>query len=64
LSKQDEDSEFLSTVMFTDEANFYVNGEVNRQNLRYWSDSNPYWYTNNKEQGAGRFMIRCSLWKD
>lgn len=43
-------AEFFSTFMFSDEANFYVNGEVNRQNVRYWSDSNPHWFTDNKQQ--------------
>lgn len=64
LRKLDDNAQFLSTVMFSDEANFYVNGEVNRQNLRYWSDSNPHWFTSNKEQGAARVMVWCGLWKD
>jgi hypothetical protein len=28
-------------IFFSDEAWFYLNGEVNTQNSRYWSDSNP-----------------------
>ena len=63
-SKQDGDSDFLSTAMFSDEANFYVNGEVNRSNVRDWSRSNPHWYTGNKDQGVVRVVVWCSLWKD
>ena len=29
------------TVVLTDEAHFYLNGEVNKQNCRYWSPENP-----------------------
>jgi hypothetical protein len=44
-------------IMFTDEVNFYVNGEVNRRNLRYWSGSNPYWMSPPKMQDAGKLMV-------
>ena len=33
LSNVNEDPNFSTKILFTDEANFYVNGEVNRQNL-------------------------------
>jgi hypothetical protein len=39
----DGDTNIPSGILFTDEANFYFNAEVNLQNLRYWSDSNPHW---------------------
>ena len=64
LRQLEEDAEFLSSVMFSDQANFYVKGEVNRQNVRYWSDTNPHWFTDNKQQGADRVMVWCGLWKD
>jgi hypothetical protein len=28
-------------VMFSDEANFHLNGHVNKQNCRFWSETNP-----------------------
>lgn len=28
-------------IMFSDEANFHVNGQVNKQNCRFWSKTNP-----------------------
>jgi len=39
-NKYDRDTNFSSVILFTEEANLYVNGEVNRQNLCYWSDAN------------------------
>jgi len=35
-----EDSTFLSCVLFSDKANFYNNGQVNKH---YWAMKNPYW---------------------
>ena len=31
--------DFVSSILFSDEANFYVTDEVNRQNVRYWSNT-------------------------
>lgn len=30
-------------ILFSDEATFTLNGHVNKQNCRYWSDENPHW---------------------
>ena len=35
LTKINEDESFTITILFTDEAIFYVNADVNWQNLRY-----------------------------
>lgn len=50
-------------VLFSDKALFYVNGEVNRQNVRYWSQNDPHWGAHSKKQGAQRIMVWCGLWK-
>jgi len=31
----------LNQILFTDEAHFYLHGDVNNQNMRYWSEENP-----------------------
>lgn len=31
----------IDKVLFTDEAHFYLHGDVNTQNMRYWSSENP-----------------------
>ena len=58
LTKVNEDENFSNKILFTVEANFYINGEeVNRQNLRYWSDENPRWMNPMKMQGVGKVMV-------
>ena len=44
LDKLNDNPDFLKQIVFfSDEATFFVNGTVNRQNYRYWSDKNPHW---------------------
>ena len=50
-------------VLFSDEAMFYVNGEVNRHNVRYWSQVNPHVISPSKKQGCQKIMVWCGLWK-
>jgi len=35
---------FFYNVMFSDEATFKNNGELNRHNCHYRSNVNPHWY--------------------
>jgi len=41
----EDDPIFLSRILWTDEAKFYNNGQVNHHNHHYWSDENPHWIT-------------------
>jgi hypothetical protein len=43
VDKLDGGANFSSGNLFTEEANVYINVKVNRQNVRYWSDTNPHW---------------------
>jgi hypothetical protein len=36
------------SVIFIVETKFYINGEVNHQNVPYWSDSDLHWMTQSK----------------
>jgi hypothetical protein len=60
--KLDGDANFSSGILFTDEANVYVNGEINRQNVRHCSDTNPHWMNPSKMQGVGKVMVWCGIW--
>lgn len=45
LALMEIDPSFLCNLEFSDEAHFHLNGEVNRQNFRYWDTSNPNCYS-------------------
>uniref|UniRef100_A0A3Q3KZL0 DUF4817 domain-containing protein n=1 Tax=Mastacembelus armatus TaxID=205130 RepID=A0A3Q3KZL0_9TELE len=60
--KLEQDPQFTQKILFSDEANFYVNGEVNKQNHRYWSDTNPHWIDPSKTVGTKKVMVWCGIW--
>ena len=37
-----EDNQIQQNLFFSDKATFCLNGLVNKHNVRYWSDTNPY----------------------
>ena len=37
-----ENNQIQQNLFFSDEATFYLNGLVNKYNVRYWSDTNPH----------------------
>ena len=57
-----QDPNFAMHMLHSDEANFYVTGEVNKQNLRYWSPDNPTWTDPCKMVGAGKIMVWVGIW--
>ena len=40
----ENDSDCYRKIIFSHEAHFWLNGFANKQNMRYWSDSNPHDY--------------------
>ena len=51
-------------ILFCDEANIYVNGEVNRQDLRYRSNGNLHWMSSAKVQRGGKVMVWARILGD
>lgn len=43
LQKCDEDPTFLRSILFSDEAIFKNDGQVNRHNMHYYATENPHW---------------------
>ncbi|EFN86394.1 hypothetical protein EAI_12102, partial [Harpegnathos saltator] len=43
MERIDEDPNYLSNIVFSDEATSQLNGYVNRHNCRFWSNTNPNW---------------------
>ena len=52
-----EDQQVLSRILWTDEATFHSNGEVNCHNSHYWSKTNPHWMQ--EVQHQGRWSVNC-----
>ncbi|EFN75055.1 hypothetical protein EAI_00917, partial [Harpegnathos saltator] len=46
MTRFDGNNQFFTWICFSDETTFELNGLVNRHNLRYWTDENPYWMRN------------------
>lgn len=55
--KSNEEANFSSKILFTEDVNFYVNDEANRQSLLYWSDANPHWMSPTNMQKAGNVIV-------
>lgn len=50
--------QFLSKMVFSDEATFCLSGSVNRQNFRYWAPENPHWSMESHTQ----FPQKVNVW--
>ncbi|UYV79775.1 hypothetical protein LAZ67_18000608 [Cordylochernes scorpioides] len=53
----DIDENWLSNVLWTDEAHFSLNGEVNTQNSRIWATENPRIFTE-----MPLYQVRVTVW--
>ncbi|GFT93941.1 hypothetical protein TNCV_2133291 [Trichonephila clavipes] len=54
-------SDFHKGILFSDEANFWLNGYVNKQNCRIWTEANPQVYVETPLHPEKR-TVRCALW--
>lgn len=61
LEMLDENPEFGQTIIFSDEAHFWLSGNVNNQNCRYWSDHQPEIFEE-KQMHPQRLTVWCGLW--
>lgn len=52
------DNNFVRNMVFSDEATFCLNGTVNRQNCRYWSQTNPHWV----QEGHTQHPLKLNVW--
>lgn len=43
-NETNRDENFPRKVLWSDEATFKSNGDVNRHNMHYWSRENPHWF--------------------
>ncbi|GFT86104.1 uncharacterized protein TNCV_3257141 [Trichonephila clavipes] len=53
--------DFHKRILFSDEAHFWWNGYVNKQNCRIWSEANPQVYVETPLHPE-KLTIWCALW--
>ncbi|GFW75075.1 uncharacterized protein TNCV_447801 [Trichonephila clavipes] len=53
--------DFHKRILFSDEAHFWLNGYVNKQNCRIWSEANPQVYVETPSHPEKQ-TIWCALW--
>jgi hypothetical protein len=61
LVQTQEEQRFLDYICWTDESKFTNNGIINKQNNRYWSDSNPFWTNDINFQHVWGTNVWCGL---
>ncbi|GFS67211.1 uncharacterized protein TNCV_2902261 [Trichonephila clavipes] len=54
-------SDFYKRILFSDEAHFWLNGYVNKQNYRIWSEANPQVYVETPLHPE-KLTVWCALW--
>ncbi|GFU41512.1 uncharacterized protein TNCV_2792431 [Trichonephila clavipes] len=52
---------FHKRILLSDEAHFWLNGYVNKQNCRIWSEANPQVYVETPLHPE-KLTVRCALW--
>ncbi|GFU05899.1 DUF1758 domain-containing protein [Trichonephila clavipes] len=52
---------FHKRILFSDEAHFWLNGYVNKQNCRIWSEANPQVYVETPLHPE-KLIVWCALW--
>ncbi|GFU78959.1 transposable element Tc3 transposase [Trichonephila clavipes] len=55
--------DFHKRILFSDEAHFWLNGYVNKQNCRIWSEANPQVYVETPLHPE-KLTVCCALWAD
>ncbi|GFU82164.1 putative DD41D transposase [Trichonephila clavipes] len=53
--------DFHKRILFSDEAHFWLNGYVNKQNCRIWSEANPQVYVKTPFHPE-KLTVWCALW--
>ncbi|GFW15631.1 uncharacterized protein TNCV_3581291 [Trichonephila clavipes] len=53
--------DFHKRILFIDEAHFWLNGYVNKQNCRIWSEANPQVYVETPLHPE-KLTVWCALW--
>ncbi len=58
-----KDPSLLLKILWTDEADFKLNGHINRHNSSYWAEENPHEQIPIKHSPQG-VMVWCGIWSE
>jgi transposase len=58
----EEDRNFASNILFTDESTFTTNGIVSSQNSRWWSVNNPNFVVDHRDQYYQKTNVWCGMY--
>jgi hypothetical protein len=61
LGMDNENPQFVSNILWTDEATFSSDGGVNCHNMHYWSAENPHWMQQVQHQGRWSVNVWCGI---
>jgi len=61
LARIQQHPDFFRYVLFSDEAKFCSDGQLNRHNCHYWSDENPHWYRAVDPQNRWSVTVWCGI---
>lgn len=61
LGELEEDPSLVDRILFSDECTFYINGEVNRHNCRYWCEQNPHVMHESHQQTTSKVNLWCGI---
>lgn len=64
LRINEENPNFISNIIFTDESCFSTAGRHNRRNTHYWSMENPHRIAPIERQGYQTTSVWCGMWRD
>ena len=60
MARIEEDENYLNSILFSDEAYFYMDRSVLTSNIRIWSEQNPHAFSEHPLQPA-KVMVWCGL---
>jgi len=64
LEKINANADLIKHIVFSDESSFSLSGEVNTQNCRYWSDSNPHVLRHGHTQWPQKINVWAGIFGD
>lgn len=56
-----DDPHFFNRVLWSDEATFKSNGDVNTHNCHYWASENPHWMQQVDDQHVWKINVWCGI---